>query len=198
MRLCSYIITVDSGLAPNPFWDYCTLAVCTPNHQDSISKEGDWFVGISSKSRGNKLIYAMQVSEKMNFDEYYHDPRFFEKRPKKGSWKERCGDNMYFKDKKDEWKQQNSVFCHDSKEERNQDLKHPIVFIAKKFYYFGGNSIEIPFEFQDIVRKRQGIKCSYIDELVKEFLHWLQDEFEVGVYGNPLDKENQKICQICG
>ena len=27
-----YIAVLDTGLAPNPFWGYCTLAVCTPNH----------------------------------------------------------------------------------------------------------------------------------------------------------------------
>ena len=31
-RLCSYVVRHDKGLAPNPFWGYCTLAVCTPNH----------------------------------------------------------------------------------------------------------------------------------------------------------------------
>ena len=70
MRLCSYIVSYDAGFAPNPFWDYCTLAVCTPNHQGCTSIKGDWFIGVSPKDRGNQLIYAMQISEKMDFDEY--------------------------------------------------------------------------------------------------------------------------------
>src|SRR3569833_2727055 len=41
MKLCSYIVREDTGLAPNPFWGTCTLAVCTPNHQGSRIGVGD-------------------------------------------------------------------------------------------------------------------------------------------------------------
>ena len=30
----------DTGFAPNPFWGYCTLAVCTPNHMGVQTSEG--------------------------------------------------------------------------------------------------------------------------------------------------------------
>ncbi|WP_442940102.1 hypothetical protein [Nostoc sp.] len=30
MRLFSYCLTCDSGAAPNPFWELCTLAICKP------------------------------------------------------------------------------------------------------------------------------------------------------------------------
>jgi len=193
MRLCSYIITSDTGLAPNPFWGYCTLAVCTPNHQGCTSEEGDWFVGISSKSHGNKLIYAMQVSEKLGFDKYYHDPRFLKKRPNKnGTWKEQSGDNMYYL-KDGQWLQY-PTNRHIEKKEIEQDTRYPTVFIAKNFYYFGENTKEIPLEFKDIVRKKQGIRCNYNDGLVKEFLHWLKTKFKSGIHGDPLDKEISNVC----
>jgi hypothetical protein len=47
--LYSYIVRQDTGLAPNPFWGWCTLAVCTPNHQGSKAKRGDWVAGFLSK-----------------------------------------------------------------------------------------------------------------------------------------------------
>lgn len=76
MRLCSYVVKNDKGLAPNPFWGYCTLALCTPNHMGIKAEKGDWLVGNSSVAKGNKLIFAMQVEEILSFDQYYNDPRF--------------------------------------------------------------------------------------------------------------------------
>ena len=30
MKLYTYCIPYDSGAAPNPFWETCTLAICKP------------------------------------------------------------------------------------------------------------------------------------------------------------------------
>ncbi len=81
MRLCSYVVKFDAGLAPNPYGEYCTLAVCTPNHMGIKLTKGDWIMGTETVARGNKLIYAMQVDEVLYFDTYYHDPRFETKKP---------------------------------------------------------------------------------------------------------------------
>jgi hypothetical protein len=48
MKLCSYIIKNDTGFAPNPFWGYCTLAACTPNHMGLHLYPGDWIIGTES------------------------------------------------------------------------------------------------------------------------------------------------------
>ena len=96
MRLRSYIVRHDKGLAPNPFWDWCTLAVCTPNHQGSRLDVGDWIAGFLEKKRGYKFLYAMEISEILGLDEYFRDPRFSAKKPNlRGSWTKRCGDNFY-------------------------------------------------------------------------------------------------------
>ena len=75
-RLCTYIITNDTGLAPNPFWARCTLSVCTPNHQGANLHEGDWIAGFLSKNRGYKFVYAMELSERLNLNDYFNDSRF--------------------------------------------------------------------------------------------------------------------------
>lgn len=80
MRLCSYVVVCDTGFAPNPFWGLCTLAACTPNHQSLQLKRGDWLLGNSSAKEGHQLIYAMRVSEVLDFDQYYRDPRFEQKK----------------------------------------------------------------------------------------------------------------------
>ena len=98
MKLCSYIIREDKGSAPNPFWGYCTLAFCTPNHVGAKLEKGDWIAGFLNLKRNNKLLYLMKVSEILNYDKYFNDIRFSKKIPNlKGSWKERCGDNIYSK-----------------------------------------------------------------------------------------------------
>ena len=134
MRLCSYVVKYDTGLAPNPFWGYCTLAVCTPNHMGIRAQKGDWFVGVTTIDRGNKLVFAMQVAEVLSFNRYYTDPRFERKRPVvNGTWRQRCGDNMYYKDDTGAWKRHPSVY-HCEPEQIKQDLRHPYVFIAGHFY----------------------------------------------------------------
>ena len=63
MKLLKYVMTSDKGLAPNPYFGVCSLALCTPNHRNARLDVGDWIVGHSSKATGNKLIYAMRVTQ---------------------------------------------------------------------------------------------------------------------------------------
>jgi hypothetical protein len=187
MRLCSYVVKNDKGLAPNPFWGYCTLALCTPNHMGIKAEKGDWLVGNSSVAKGNKLIFAMQVEEILSFDQYYNDPRFKRKKPdKNGTWRRQCGDNMYFKNKRGKWKQHPSQF-HNTPKDRKKDLKNPFVYISKRFYYFGDHAVSLPGRYGELILKRQGCKCSYDTEIVNGFLKWLQKKYEPGIYGKPQD-----------
>ena len=196
MRLCSYIITNDKGLAPNPFWGYCTLAVCTLNHMGIRAENGDWLMGTTTTYRGNKLIFAMQVSEVLLFNLYYNDIRFEKKKPvMDGTWRQRCGDNMYYQGENGEWKQHRSIY-HLDKSTMEKDLKHPFVFIAEHFYYFGENAVEIPLEYKDLIWRRQGCKCKHATENVEGFLNWLQTNFSPGIHGKPYDID-EAGCNDC-
>ena len=101
MKLYSYVVARDFGFAPNPFFGFCTLATCKPRIRSSASV-GDWVVGTGAKGGYDyqgRLIYAMQVSETLGFDDYWSDPRFNLKRPNlKGSLKAMYGDNIYRRD----------------------------------------------------------------------------------------------------
>ena len=70
-RLFSYCIPVDDGAAPNPFWGYCTLAICKPAIRRT-AEPGDWIVGTGSKRRGvaGHVVYAMRVSKKLSLEDY--------------------------------------------------------------------------------------------------------------------------------
>ena len=80
----AYIVREDSGFAPNPFFGFCTLANCKPKIR-KIAQKGDWIIGLGSKSQNcrDRLIYAMQVTEKISFDQYWRDKRFSRKKTKK-------------------------------------------------------------------------------------------------------------------
>lgn len=54
-KLLKYVMTSDSGLAPNPYFGVCSLALCTPNHMNAKLKPGDWIVGHSCKATGHRL-----------------------------------------------------------------------------------------------------------------------------------------------
>ena len=66
MRLYSYIVTHDSGFSPNPFHGVLTLACCKPMIRRT-ARPGDLVVGLST--RGERVVYAMRVAEKLSFNE---------------------------------------------------------------------------------------------------------------------------------
>ena len=185
MRLCSYVVKNDTGFAPNPFWGCCTLAACTPNHQGVRLARGDWILGNQTAARGNGLVYAMEVAETLPFDDYYRDPRFEKKKPvPRGTWRKACGDNMYYRDSDDEWKQHPSRF-HTSPGQMVKDQKYARVFISEVFYYFGKHAVHIPKRFGALVRRRQGCSCRHDEAVVRRFVGWLRGRFEPGIHGLP-------------
>ena len=77
-----YVVARDFGFAPNPFHGYCTLATCKPIIR-RVAKVGDWVVGVGGKDLDatGRLIFAMQVTETMSFNDYWSSPEYRDKRP---------------------------------------------------------------------------------------------------------------------
>jgi len=198
MKLFSYVIPRDFGFAPNPFHGICTLATCKPNIRKSASVN-DWVIGTGSANydlRG-KLIYAMQVSEVLTFDEYWNDPRFHCKRPDlSGSLKIRLGDNIYHRKRDvEEWEQEDS---HHSYEGGGINLANVMndtghtenVLIGRRYAYWGKDAIDIPDRFRnhtgyDIVKSGPGHKCLFPEDLVQEFAGWFKSLNAQGFMGAP-------------
>jgi hypothetical protein len=192
MKICSYVVKRDTGLAPNPFWGYCSLAVCTPNHQRARLIPGDWLVGNSPVGYGQRLVYAMQIDEVLDFDAYFRDPKFSLKKPKpNGTFKERVGDNFYFR-KGDKWKRLPFALHSDEAsfhKDLGKDLRGSPVFVGQHYYYFGDRRIPFPDKFNAIVRRRQGIKYTE-GRLAGNFVRWLKQYHRPGLIGRPLDQPN--------
>jgi len=180
MRLCSYVVKVDTGFAPNPFGNFCTLAACTPNHQGIRLDKGDWLLGNSSAQKGRRLIFAMQVSQVLDFDDYFSASQFAGKKADASTWQGRCGDNIYFRDKAGGWAQ-GLAFTHTDRESRRKDTRYHKVFISDHFFYFGENAPEIPEAYSSLVRTTQG--CCYKKHdpnTVREFIAWVE-QYSTGV-----------------
>lgn len=194
MKLYSYIVTRDFGFAPNPFPPACTLATCKPKIRQKAQIE-DWVVGIGSGAKGspfkNKLIYAMQVQEKLEFDDYWTDSRFKKKRPvMNGSKKQMYGDNIYYRPSSGApYVQADS---HHSlpdgvKNELNynRDIPGKYVLISNRFWYYGQDAILLPEKFLLLANVTRGYKVFEDENQIGLFAEWLESLPQSGCIGRP-------------
>jgi len=195
VKVFSYVVDHDNGFAPNPYFNLCTLCRCKFNETGEktlgqkgrknvveLAKVGDWIIGTggeSERSAGHgKLIYAMQVDEKVTRGEYFSQRRFAPKKPDvNGEYKRRMGDNLCPKDDY----QRNNQFA----------------LVSSNYYYFGRNAVDIR-EFR-LERNPRGFH--YVNgEDFRPFLEWLTSSFRQGIHGDPhgmsLDEhERNKKCK---
>lgn len=203
MNYYSYVVARDYGFAPNPFGEYCTLATCKPKIRKA-AQVGDWIIGTGSKQMklGNRLIFAMQVSEALTFDEYWISDRFAYKKPVlNGSIVQMFGDNIYHHNGAG-WLQENS---HHSNEDGSANLKNlnrdtsaDRVLAATHFFYFGKACPEIPAELLEEVCKA-GIGEKKLTALAgQQLVEWLTANYEPGLIDDPLQFDGGKFDRYDG
>lgn len=192
-RLHSYVVRYDSGFAPNPFYDFCTLATCKPDIRRS-ALVGDWVLGTGSNHRsirrGGHLVYAMCVSEIIAFETYDTDPRFSKKKPyRHGSRKQSCGDNIYYRGADGTWLQRDSFHSlangTSNSDHIERDTAVNRVLVSDKYIYFGGYGPIVPKTLVDARGRglcKIGIGRICFDDagLLKAFTDWLS---QLGVSG---------------
>jgi hypothetical protein len=173
-RLFSYVVNHDTGFAPNPFFGYCTLATCKPSIRRTANV-GDWIAGLTSKSKGNKLIYAMRVSEIVTFIDYFGDDRFGVKKPdfSKGEVLHKCGDNIYEPLADGKFRQLQSMHSknrtvHEDPGAKRHDLRGLNVLVSDNFSYLGKSAVELPDNLTDLIVGR-GHKNKFSQETVATF-----------------------------
>lgn len=195
----SYVVRYDSGFAPNPFYGICTLATCKPEIRRTADI-GDWIVGSGSDARGirlgGRLVYAMEVSEALTFEEYDADLRFEKKKPFRfGSRKQSSGDNIYHRNPADgTWSQRNSFHTNSNGQPNPKHIRRDTgvnrVLIGEHFVYFGGEGPQIPDELSDEYGRplaKRGIGRSRFDEpiLFERVTQWISDLGVSGYQGRP-------------
>lgn len=212
MKLYSYIIKNDYGLAPNPFWEEITLNICKPKIRLS-AEINDWVVGTGSKyvktksgetrNHSGRLVYAMRVTNKMSMCEYdkYCLEKLKGKIPfiDKNECKRIVGDSIY--DYSHDNQPRLRKVIHTEKD-RKRDLSGKNTLLSTEFYYFGNRTERIPPEFSDIIKKEQGHLVIRDITMLNGFLKWLRQNFEKNkLYGEPqlqwqIDKWLSGKCKI--
>lgn len=197
MAIYSYVVRYDSGFAPNPFYGYCTLATCKPAIRKSV-QIGDWVVGSGSNNKkvklGGYLVYAMRVTEIVDFCAYSEDPRFQKKKPFRfGSRKQSCGDNIYFRHADDaDWEQLDSFHTNNdgtpNQDHIARDTSVDRVLISSDFVYFGGYGPEFPKHLRkDICKEGIGRKRITEEKIIEKFVHWIRALGEAGYISAPFE-----------
>ncbi len=198
-RIHSYVVRYDSGFAPNPFYGYCTLATCKPAIRQSADV-GDWIVGSASDDRsirrGGFIVYAMKLTEVATFEAYWNDARFQSKKPfRRGSRKQSCGDNIYFRNNEhDQWQQLDSFHSLSNGEPNPDHVARDTgvnrVLISAEFIYFGITGPKIPDHLRDNDGRqlcKSGIGRSCFDDpaLIAGLEEWLRGLGVQGYQGPP-------------
>lgn len=203
MKLYSYVIPRDYGFAPNPYFDYCTLATCKPRIRKG-AQVGDWVAayGAAGTPFREKLVALMRIEEIITFDEYWQDERYKSKRPvfNKGVM-HMYGDNIYHH-VEGAWVQEPS---HHSMQDGstnfanlNRDTQTDRVLIATEYYYFGNNAVDIPMKFEKLIgRGRNHIVCTD-DNMIEEFIDFMRGNYSGGIQGLPYSRKDGKFAHYRG
>jgi hypothetical protein len=117
----------------------------------------------------------MRITESpMDFHDYYQDPRFARKIPRLNQdWRERCGDNIYYRNDAGEWVQDQRACYHTTQSNFLQDTHYPRVFISNYYFYFGEPAPIPPENFSALLKIGRGC-VSHEGEEVRSFIAWLE------------------------
>lgn len=186
----SYVVREDNRFSPNPYWGFCSLACCKPVIR-RCAQVGDWIVGLGGvKNVGHgKIIYAMEVTEKITFDQYSTEKRFKKKIPADEPIKIR-GDNIYYRNQKREWVQRKALH---TAEHMKADLSCENVLISNNFCYWGKKAIQTPQKFKDIIIAGRGHKSRFDDDFIRFLVDWLVRNFNNSNIDNT-NSNNHKSC----
>ena len=167
MRLFTYRLKHDTGFAPNPFHGVCTMATCKAGMRRT-KRVRDWIAGFTSVSLNGdavgqeRLVFLMEVSQKLGLDEYYRSPEFAAKIPRWHALRcvERTGDTIYYLE--DGRMKQVANPSH-GLENMEDDTSGEFALIGRRFYCFGSQPRVVPPELRPDVPSgvaNYGVFCS--------------------------------------
>ena len=198
MQCFSYVVRWDHGFAPNPFYGVCSLATCKP-HIRLNAELGDLVIGTGGAKRGlaSRAIFLLRITEIITFDRYWDDPRFRDKRPlMNGSLEQRFGDNIYHRNSRGEWIQEDSRHSWNDRA-NSANMKRDTgrtdrVLLSDDFTYWGNRSVTIPAALKAVVIRRPGWKELETAAELKAAERWFEKVGGQGRVGDPVEWTYQK------
>lgn len=194
-RLYSYILRIDDGAAPNPFWGICTLTICKPAIRRT-AQVGDWIIGTGSKNSklrdGNtydlsdSIVYAMKITDVKSLAEYDSFCRLHLKNKLPTwytkDWRLRVGDCIYDYSEGANPKIRKGV--HDEANKK-KDLSGLHALLSNHFYYFGEEARTIPPALKSLIKRNQGHLKIEDPELISKFVKWIEKFKKNKLYADP-------------
>lgn len=187
-RVYSYVVTEDTGHAPNVDGGVCTLCICKPRIR-STARPGDWIVGLWPAPDHKCITYVMRIGKVLTMDEYAKRGEFDQKKPDRS----RTPDNIYEFDPLlgPRRREDTPPDLHPEPGEMKTDLNGRNALIADRFWYFGGTRRELPERFWKLdfpnPRARRGHwPESLTDTELATLIEWL-DRHGSGIIGSPRD-----------
>lgn len=197
-----YVVDRDFGFAPNPFHGFCSLATCKPGIR-STAQVGDWVFGVGGgrlRATG-KCVFAMKVTKKTDFNDYWNNIEYKDKRPvRNGSKKMLLGDNIYHQDDEQKWLQAHSHHSLSDGSVNNANLERDTtshkVLISRHFYYFGKTAPVIPSEILEEIGYENKVGHRKFDfSAAHKLVDWMEKEFGDQrnlVLGDPFNFDNSE------
>lgn len=194
-KIYSYVLKIDDGAAPNPFWGLCTLIICKPAIRRN-AQIGDWIIGTGSKNTklkdgktydfSDSIVYAMKVTDKKTLKEYdeFCKNDLTNKIPKwkTNDWRFRVGDCIYDYSTSNEPAIRKGVHNEGN---RQRDLGGQNALLSNHFYYFGVEARALPTELKKLIKRNQGHKKIEIVSLIQEFEKWIKQFEKNKLYAAP-------------
>lgn len=203
MKVRTYRLDHDLGLAPNPFFGWCTLACCMPKIREHAS-EGDIIIGMAGAGKQGlgriypQLIYWMRVDEALTFDEYWADERFANKRPQMPGPKMRMvGDRTYRHEAEDGGWQFDPSMHHvpssgTAASHVDVDTSVDRLLIGSQFTYWGNAGPALPADLISLFPNPRGQKCPSDGPLLEKLFELIGVDNPLGAIGVPTDWDNKR------
>ena len=191
----SYVVRIDDGAAPNPFWGVCTLTICKPVIR-RVAQINDWVIGTGSKNTklqdgkiydfSDSLVYAMKITDKKTLKEYdlYCKTKLKNKIPvwRTKDQRLRVGDCIYDYSKNDVPSVRKGVH---NESNRQKDLNGLYALISTHFYYFGVDARPVPKSLKELIKKGRGHKKIENQKLIEKFENWIIQFEKCKIYADP-------------
>lgn len=204
MTTRTYRLDHDLGFAPNPFFDWCSLACCMSVIRKH-AKLNDIIIGIAGSGKRGlgryhpQLIYWMRVEEDLTFDEYWRDSRFSHKRPQiPGPLMRMVGDRTYrHEDGSADWSFDTSMHYVANAPQTDgghvvRDTKVNRVLLSQHYTYWGGSGPAVPPHLLPLFPKGRGFKSKHEAMLLAELHDFIGVSQPLRLAGDPADWDNHR------